>query len=342
MKRHISLILLTLVLAACGTDGSHFKIDGRLLNLNQGEFFVYSTDGVIQGIDTIHVMAGRFSYSVPCESEGTLVIVFPNFSELPVFAQPGKSASLSGDATSLKAIKVKGTKENKLMTKFREMCINSSPEEVRHNAEIFIGDHPETLAAVYIAEKNFIKTEFPDYPSAARLLATCLEAQPNNGLLSQNVKKIQARAKVDVGQKLPSFKAIDINGDTITQKQLMKGDAVIYLWASYENESCTIQRTLRDSDHDSIQVVGICIDASKKECQRIVDRDRIETPVICDSLAFDGPLVGLFAFSSMPDNILLKDGKIVDRGLTVKEIREKFPSAKKAKLNKSQPVNAKR
>ena len=28
-------------LASCGTDGNHFKIDGRLLNLNQGEFYVY-------------------------------------------------------------------------------------------------------------------------------------------------------------------------------------------------------------------------------------------------------------------------------------------------------------
>ena len=38
MKRIYLLLLLTLILVSCGTDGSHFKIEGRLLNLNQGEF----------------------------------------------------------------------------------------------------------------------------------------------------------------------------------------------------------------------------------------------------------------------------------------------------------------
>ncbi len=328
MKRQAFLILLTLVMVSCGTDGSHFKFDGRLLNLNQGEFYVYSPDGVIQGIDTIHVVAGRFSYSAPCESKGTLVIVFPNFSELPVFAEPGKSANLKGDASLLKEIEVKGTKENKLMTKFRKMCSDSSPEEIKRNVKLFVSDHPESLTAVYIVNKYFIKTEFPDYVTAAELLATALKAQPGNGLLSQNLKKIQARAKVEKGKKLPSFKAVGIDGDTITQKKFMKGDAVIYFWASYENESCTMQRTLRDCDHDSVKVLGINIDGASKECRRIMDRDKIETPVICDSLAFGGKMTQLLALSTLPDNIILKDGKIVDRGLTVKEIREKFARKK--------------
>lgn len=60
MKRLYLLLLLTLVMVSCGTDGSHFKIDGHLLNLNQGEFYVYSTSGMISGMDTIHVSARSF------------------------------------------------------------------------------------------------------------------------------------------------------------------------------------------------------------------------------------------------------------------------------------------
>lgn len=45
MRKLIYFFLLTLVLVSCSTDDKHFKIDGRLLHLNQGEFYVYSPDG---------------------------------------------------------------------------------------------------------------------------------------------------------------------------------------------------------------------------------------------------------------------------------------------------------
>ena len=56
--------------------------------MNQGEFYVYSPDGAITGIDTIRVQGGRFAYEIPCEEEGTIVIVLPNYSEIPVFVEP--------------------------------------------------------------------------------------------------------------------------------------------------------------------------------------------------------------------------------------------------------------
>ena len=40
MKHIAYLILLTLVCVSCGTDSHHFKLDGQLLHMNQGEFYV--------------------------------------------------------------------------------------------------------------------------------------------------------------------------------------------------------------------------------------------------------------------------------------------------------------
>lgn len=110
-------------------------MDGRLLNLNQGEFYVYSPDGVFDGIDTIKVEGGRFTLETQCKESGTLVIVFPNFSEVPVFAEPGKSVSVKGDASHLKEIEIEGTKENELMTAFRQQLVKASPPEEMSYAE---------------------------------------------------------------------------------------------------------------------------------------------------------------------------------------------------------------
>ena len=58
MKLFAYIATLTLIMVSCGTDSQHFKLEGRLLNLNQGEFYVYSPDGGIEGFDTIRVEAG--------------------------------------------------------------------------------------------------------------------------------------------------------------------------------------------------------------------------------------------------------------------------------------------
>ncbi len=324
MKRLFSLLLLTLILVACGTDGSHFKFDGRLLNLNQGEFFIYSTDGLIDGFDTIKVSAGRFSYNLRCDRKGTLVIVFPNFSEQPVFAEPGKTVEIKGSASNLKEMKVNGTDDNKLMNKFREQAKNSSPDEVIHDAELFITDHPESIVSIYIFQKYFLKTPFPDYDAAMKMMNVLLQAQPNNGRLVQLSKKLQPQAEASVGKMLKPFKTKDIYGNAYSSDSLMKGDAVIYSWATWEYESGTVQRMFRDTEYDNVHVLGICLDTSLKRCKTVVENNKIKTPIVCDEQAFDGQLVQQLGLFTIPDNIVLKDGKIVGRNLTQQELREKF------------------
>ena len=102
-------LLSLLLLASCGTDGRHFRIDGRFRHLNQGEFYVYSPDGTIEGLDTIKIQDGKFTYETPCTRKGTLVLLFPNFSEQPVFTEPGKTVKVKADASHLKEMTIRGT-----------------------------------------------------------------------------------------------------------------------------------------------------------------------------------------------------------------------------------------
>ncbi len=325
MKRQYLLLLLTLILVSCGTDGSHFKIDGRLLNLNQGEFYVYSIDGLISGVDTIQVRAGRFTYETSCDDAGTLVIVFPNFSEQPVFAQSGKTANIKGDASHLKEMKVTGTKENDLMNKFREQSSNASPDEIKHYVELFVGDHPKSLVSVYLVQRYFIKTPLPDYDKAVSLYKTLVKAQPNNGRLAQELKYVETIARNGVGKKLPPFTATATDGRKITQADLSKGKAVIYLWASWEYESCSMQRVIQEelSRQDSrLTALGICLDLSSKECKKIMERDNVTCPVVCEQLMFDSRIVRQLGLTSVPDNILLDNGKITARNVTLSELRD--------------------
>lgn len=157
-------------MVSCGTDKRHFKIDGRLPNLNRGEFYVYSPDGSLGGVDTIKVQAGRFTYKVECQKEMTLMIVFPNFTEQPVFAAPGKSVDIKGDASHLKEMTVKGTKANELMNQLREQIANASPAEIQKYAKQFVEDHPESIVSMYVVRNFFLQKDNPDF-ATARLIS---------------------------------------------------------------------------------------------------------------------------------------------------------------------------
>ena len=158
MKRIAFLFFTVLLLVSCGTKSGYFKIKGRFLHINSGELYVYSPDGGIEGLDTIKIEAGRFAYEIPCNKPSTLIIIFPNFSTQPVFAEEGKSVEIKADASHLKEMDVSGTKSNELMTKFRKQIASSSPPEILKYVVQFVKDYPESIL-VFILSGNILSQQ---------------------------------------------------------------------------------------------------------------------------------------------------------------------------------------
>lgn len=328
MTKHITyLILLTLVLVSCGVDGKHFKLEGRFLHLNQGEFYVYSTDGVLDGIDTIKVEGGRFAYEIPCEEEGTLVMVFPNFSEQPVFTQPGKTVEIKADASHLKELEAEGTDNNKLMTAFRKQVSNMSPQQAIAAAAEFVKHNPKSDVSAWLIRKYFILAPKPDYAKAKQLLDLMIAEQPKNGKLV-NLQQQLIGLTATAGKSLPIFTATDINGNKVTQANLTQSpNAVVFLWASWNYESTDMQRQLKRlkaAKGNGLSVIGVCIDPSKSEMQQSLRQDSISWPTINDGMMFDTKIAKQLGLSQVPANILLKNGKIVGRNLRMNELKEKI------------------
>lgn len=328
MTKHITyLILLTLVLVSCGVDGKHFKLEGRFLHLNQGEFYVYSTDGVLDGIDTIKIEGGRFAYEIPCDEEGTLVMVFPNFSEQPIFTQPGKTVEIKADASHLKELEAEGTDNNKLMTAFRKQVSNMSPLQAVDAAEEFVKHNPKSDVSAWLIRKYFILAPKPDYAKAKQLLDLMIAEQPKNGKLV-NLQQQLIGLAATAGKSLPIFTATDINGNKVTQANLTQSpNAVVFLWASWNYESTDMQRQLKRlkaAKGNGLSVIGVCIDPSKSEMQQSLRRDSISWPTINDGKMFDTKIAKQLGLSQVPANILLKNGKIVGRNLRMNELKEKI------------------
>ena len=301
-------------------------MEGRLLHMNQGELYLYSPDGVIEGLDTIKVEAGRFAFQIPCEKEGTLVVVFPNFSTQPIFTEPGEEVNVKADASHLREIEVKGTEANELMSDFRKQVASVSPPEERKFAEQFVKDHPESIVSRYIVNRYFILNSTPDYKLALNLIKELQTAQPDNWELERMKRQLRTMKNATVGLNLPQFTVKTLDGKTITGNELRCNHMVIInVWASWDYNSLEMQRTLNEAARKGYAtVLGISIDASPKDVRRLLKADDIIFENVCDGQMLDGKLLQTLGLTTMPDNIVVKNGKITERRVTANTIRQRI------------------
>ncbi|WP_028897047.1 TlpA disulfide reductase family protein [Prevotella sp. HUN102] len=324
MKQIVYVFLLSLLLVSCGFRSGHFKMEGRLLHINQGELYVYSPDGAIEGMDTIKIQGGRFTYEIPSQHNATLVIVFPNYSTQPIFTEPGEAVEVKADASHLKEMEVEGTDDNELMTKFRKQVASVSPPEELKYAIQFVKDHPESAVSVYLTEKYLIQTEGADYKKAAELVNLMAKEQPKNGTLARLKLQLKGLKSANVGTSLPNFSAKDLNGKTITGAELKDGTVIINVWASWSYESMDIQRTLNEmAQQGQAAVIGICLDATTREARDVIKRDNISFPNICDGQMMESKLIKTLGLNTVPDNIVVKNGKIAERRVNASTFRQR-------------------
>lgn len=293
--------------------------------MNQGELYVYSPDGGIDGLDTIKIEAGRFAYEIPCSKPATLVIIFPNYSVQPIFAESGGSVEVKADASHLKEMEVKGTDDNELMTKFRKQIANSSPPDELKYAIQFIKDHPESTVSVYLLNRYLIQTETPDYKQAANLLKILLKEQPGNVTLGRLQRQISGLGTLRIGDKLPNFTAKDVNGKLINNATLANQTIIISTWAAWSYESLDFQRALNDAvKAGKIAALGISVDANPKEVRQALKNDDITFPNVCDGKMLSTPLLKTLGLTTVPDNIVVRNGKIIERGITANTVRQRY------------------
>lgn len=294
--------------------------------MNQGEFYIYSDDGTIDGLDTIKVQGGRFALEIPCDHPATLTMVFPNFSEQPIFAEPGKTVEISGDASHLKMMKVKGSDDNELMSSFREQISNASPPEIKRYATQFIEDHPESPVGVWLLKKYFITTATPDYKTASRLAKVMLEKQQKNNVLVRMSQSVTALQNCGVGNRLPDFTAYDINGKLVSSSNLAVGTAVICTFASWSYNSSDMLRQLQTAVNEdgSLKVAAFSLDASVNDVRNTIKMNQLSFPVVCTGELFDTKPLRKLGMLTVPDNIVLKNGRIVARDLSTEDLMKQL------------------
>ena len=328
MKHVISLILCALMMVACGTESGKFRLEGRLRNINQGEFWVYSPDGGMVGIDTIPVRNGRFSYEMELYDQATLMMVFPNYSEQPIFAKSGATVTIKGDATHMKEMIIEGTSDNEDMTMLRMELNDLTPPDIPEAVSQFVKDNRDSPVSIYLIKRYFVQAPEPNYRQARVLTEMLLDENPDNGQLLTLKKQLKKLENCGVKSKVPKFSAIDLKGKAVTENALKRKVNVVTTWATWSYTSQNQQqrlKQLKENYGDQLGVLSICLDAQADICRRSIARDSLKWSTVCDGRMWDSPLLQKFGLADVPGNLLIDSkGTVVARNLSAKHLEERI------------------
>lgn len=109
-SKNFQLLFLLFFLTACTGPKDRVRIRGEFENLPQADLLLYSPDGGLMSIDTLHIVKGRFDYETRMEDSEpyTFTVVYPNYMTLSFMAHAGADIRIKGDALSLAQVSVEG------------------------------------------------------------------------------------------------------------------------------------------------------------------------------------------------------------------------------------------
>ena len=322
----ILLGALCLLLSACGSSDQRFRLEGEFKNMNQAEFYLYNMANGHK--DTIHVQRGRFVYETDFADTATLVLMFPNFSQIPIFASQGITVTMKGDASQLRETKLKGSKENEEMTAFRLKANQLTPPEMTDIAASYIADDPTSPVSFYLLQQYFVKSFEPDYRRALSLCDLMFRANPYNTAVAQLRRDLLVLNAGGVGSKVPPFALLDTRRRVVTNGDMQAKVNVTCLWSSWNYDSrsqLTILRQLLKKHPKELTALGISIDATAQESREFLRRDTITFPIVIDGKMWQTPMVRSLGFSDVPANIVSDHrGRIIARNIPTKELNKKL------------------
>lgn len=211
-NKYIGILFTLLALASCGGREGELRIKGEIKGLN-ADLTMYSRDGVIQGIDTLHVIKGKIDWTCPYNKEGgSLTIVYPTYSTLTLFCNSGDVIVIEGDAKQLGATKVSGNADNDAYTLLRQKLSSLEDSKKDSLIEEFVNTHPES--------------------SVTRML---------------QLEKLATRQPLalSIGEMLPEFSVVTRKGDTINNDSLRGKFSLLVFWANWRGGTGTMNTRIR-------------------------------------------------------------------------------------------------
>ncbi len=336
MKYSLFYIAILLTLLSCSNHPGQVKIQGRFAHLEQGEFFIYSSEGGTGQWDTLRIRDGKFEYMTALDGKSTMHILYPNYSQLTVFAEPGEDIDIEGDAQNLNAVKVNGSKDNELYTKFRHDIQDKQKAEIPTIARQHILKYPTAASSRYLFSQYFLLSDSATTQEVKEIYDSLCRACPDDIDISMLSRSVHTHGLLNVGKELPEFELETRHNfflkkgekqDSIVTNEDFKGQYLVMIfwarWKSGTRSALFSARKLRKEltkKNIKLGIISYSLDTDEPYLAGLEKRDSVDFPSFCDFRAFNSLLIQKWNIRDIPYYILVDpDSRIIATGKDWKE-----------------------
>lgn len=334
MKNACLLCLLLIGLFACGGEKTELvRLSGKIKGLGNDTLYLYGTDRTYDRMDTLIVEKDKFSATLTVDTLASVVLLFGDGTEYPLFLDKGNRIRITGSDDGLAALQVDGNVFNVELTAFQqELKELSSPsvKELEEKAEGFIKSHPTSLVSVYLLDKYFVQAMQPDLKRIKALAESMTGELKDRPYMQELLSRIEEEEKVEVGKTVPFFRLSNAEGKEITRSTLKGQYLLMHFWASWDSVSREQNAMFRriykkEQKNKDFSLIGISLDLDKDEWKETIKADTLKWEQACDFAGWNGEVVKLFAIRKLPANLLLSpNGKIEAKDLDEKAIEKRL------------------
>ena len=328
MKNHLIFIFSLLFFISCNPHPNQVRITGDFANLEQAQFYIYSPTGAIDRLDTIKIEDGEFEYTAKIDGDHIFRLLYPNFSELTIFAKPGDEIEIEGDAQNLNGVDVDGSDDNEIYTEFREDITDLTPVRILDVAHMYILKYSKQAVSKYLFQTYFLQTDNLEKDIVTNIYDSLCRANPDDLELSKLSRRVKAYGLLQNGQPLPNFKIETRTsafggeeGREITAKEFKGTFLLIAFWGSWKSGSQSalyrVRRFRREMKGKGLEVnaISYSLDTDERELKRTEKNDSIDYHSYCDFQSFNSPLVQQWGITDLPFFVLIgPDQKIIASG----------------------------
>lgn len=317
--KQLFYIVSILTLLCCSGHPGQVKIRGRFAHLEQGEFFIYSSQGGTSTLDTLHIQDGEFTYTADIDGPAVMQVLYPNYSQLALFVFPGDDIKLKGDAQHLNAVEVTGSEDNEIYTKFRQEADGKTSKEQLALVRQYVLQHPTLAVSQYMFEQHYLLSSNSSGREAREIYDSLRRACPQDVDLIRLSGAVQAHGKLAPGSKLPDFKLYtrpsQIPGgpkaDTICRSDYKNKYLIITFWAGWKSGSQSgiyrskrLRRDMKAKDRE-LNIISYSLDTDGAYLRDLEKRDSVNFPSYCDYKAFSSDLAAKWHIRHLPFFVLV-------------------------------------